>query len=66
MAKNMINFDEDTFDLEAHKKTADALIRKKSRIKRARRIIAFGKVVLTILAFAIAILSYYLITNFVF
>ena len=62
-----IGFDEDTFDLSAHKKAADAVTKRKSRFKRIRRQVVVGKVILAIIAVLIFFLIYYLAvsTNFV-
>jgi len=52
----VMSFDEDKFDLDEHKKAADAVAREKARIKRVRRQVAVGKVLMTIAAFLIFML----------
>ena len=56
--KKYMSFEEDNFDLNTHKKAADALTRGKARVKRARRQVAVGKVILAIVAFLIFILLF--------
>jgi len=58
-----LTFDEDTFDINTHKKAATVATRKKARIKRNRRKIAVGKIVLTIAALMLAVLLYYFIST---
>lgn len=53
MAKNAMRFDEDSFDLEEHKKAADKIIREKARDKRVRRQVKFGKIILAIVTIVI-------------
>jgi len=52
-------YEEDTFDLTAHKKAADAATREKNRVKRIRRQVKIGKVFMAIAALAIFVLIYY-------
>ena len=54
----VMSFDEDNFDLAAHKKAADAVAKEKARVKRVRRQVAIGKVVMTIVAFLIFMLIF--------
>ena len=51
MSKNVktLRFDEDGFDLSEHKKAADASTKQKARVKRVRRQIKYGKIILAIL-----------------
>jgi len=58
----VLRFDEDTFDLQAHKKAADTLKREKARIKRIRRNIMLGKTVLAVAALSVSVLLYYLVS----
>jgi len=58
----MLSFEEDTFDLQAYKKAADAKRREKARIKRIHRKISVGKVVLAIAALSISIVLYYFLS----
>ena len=62
-----LGFDEDNFDLAAHKKAADTVIREKSRIKRIHRHVAIGKILMAVAAVVIFFLVYYIIatTNFI-
>ena len=60
--KKTVIFTEDTFDLEAYKEATNAKIREKARIKRIRRNITLGKIMLTISAFSISILIYYILS----
>jgi len=59
-------FDEDTFDLAAHKKAANELTKGKSQVKRIRRQVVIGKVLLAIAAIIIFFLIYRMVasTNF--
>ncbi|MCL1788702.1 MAG: hypothetical protein FWG38_12010 [Defluviitaleaceae bacterium] len=58
----VLSFEEDTFDLESHKNAAHAQQRKKYRIKRSRRKITVGKIILALAALAISIALYYLLS----
>ena len=58
-----IGFDEDAFDLEAHKKAADAVTKRKTRVKHIRRQVAIGKIMLAIAAIAIFFLIYSMAVN---
>ncbi|MCL2387226.1 MAG: hypothetical protein FWC89_06710 [Defluviitaleaceae bacterium] len=51
MSKNVktMRFDEDSFDLTEHKKAADASTRKKARVKRVRRQLKYGKIIIAVL-----------------
>ena len=57
------SFDEDSFDLSAHKKAADTVTREKAREKRSRRQVVLGKVLIAVLAFGIFFLLYYMATE---
>ena len=61
----VLSFEEDTFDLESQQNAADAQKRKKARIKRSRRKITLGKIILTLAALAISIALYYFISVWV-
>jgi len=53
---NAMRFDEDSFDLAAHRRAADAVTREKARVKRVRRQVRYGKVavfVVTVVIFFI-------------
>jgi len=56
-------FEEDNFDLTAHKKAADAVTREKSRIKRIHRHVAIGKILMAITAIIIFFLIYYIVVS---
>jgi hypothetical protein len=58
----VLSFEEDTFDLESQQNAAGAQKRKKARIKRSRRRITVGKIVLALAALAISIALYYLVS----
>ena len=58
-----LDFSEDSFDISAHKRAAMALSRKKADVKRAKRNISFGKVLLTIVALVAFILLFFGIMN---
>jgi len=58
----VLSFEEDTFDLESYKKAANASRREKARIKRNRRRITVGKVLLAIAALSISVVLYYLLS----
>ena len=54
-----IRFDEDSYDIDEHRRKAEAVVEKKSRIKRIRRNIGFGKVLMAIAALIISIALFY-------
>ena len=56
----VLSFEEDTFDLESQQNAADAQKRKKARIKRSRRRITVGKVLLALGALVVSVALYYL------
>ena len=58
-----LDFNEDSFDISAHKRAAMALSRKKADAKRTKRNISFGKVLLTIVALVAFILLFFGIMN---
>jgi len=63
----VMSFDEDTFDLSEHKKAADAVTREKARVKRVRRQLKVGKVILAVIAVIVCLLlSYVAFELFVF
>jgi hypothetical protein len=55
MSKNVntMRFDEDSFDLSEHKKAADAVTREKARVKRIRRQVRLGKIVIVVVTIII-------------
>jgi len=57
-AKDMPTFDEDDFDLIAHKNAATANTQAKARVKRDRRKVSVGRIVIMILAFVACALLY--------
>jgi len=59
--RKVMSFDEDSFDLNAHKKAADTVTREKARVKRVRRQVVVGKVVLAIVAFFVFILIFIIV-----
>jgi len=61
----VLSFEEDIFDLRAYKKAADAKRREKARIKRVRRKILVGKILLAIAALSISVVLYYLLSVFI-
>jgi hypothetical protein len=58
----IIRFDEDSFDLLAHQKKADTARRERARIKRIRRQIKLGKILIAIAAVSVSVVLYYLLT----
>ena len=58
-----IGFDEDAFDLTAHKKAADAVTKRKHRVKHIRRQVVIGKIMLAIAAIVIFFLIYSVAVN---
>jgi len=56
----LVSFNEDDFDFDACKKAADT--RTHLRVKRARRQVAFGKIMLAIVSLVVVFLLYYVIT----
>jgi len=58
----VLSFEEDTFDLQSYKEAADATRREKARIKRNRRKISVGKILLAIAALTVSIVLYYLLS----
>ena len=61
--KNPLEFQEDSFDLGSHKKAAVELSRKKTKEKRAKKRISFGKAVLTIAALVVFIVLFFVVVN---
>jgi len=55
---NMPTFEEDNFDLIEHKNAATASTQAKARVKRDRRKVSVGRIVVMILAFIICALLY--------
>jgi len=55
---NMPTFEEDNFDLIEHKNKAAASTQAKARVKRDRRKVSVGRIVVMILAFAVCALLY--------
>ena len=62
MTKNTttMRFDEDKFDLSEYKKTADAEMREKARIKRVRRQVKIGKIMLAFVTIIIFFILFYI------
>ena len=58
-------FNEDSFDLEEHKRAADNATRVKTRRARLRRHVVLGKAIITVVAFAIFFLLYYMATQII-
>jgi len=57
-SSRLMDFEEDNFDLTAHKKAADTVTKEKARVKVIRRQVAFGKAVMAVSAFLIFILLF--------
>ena len=62
---NPLNFEEDSFDLDEHKRAADMLVQDKIRLKSVCRKIKVGKVLLGIAALIIAVALYYVLAMFI-
>lgn len=60
-----LSFDEDGFDLESHKKTAETRVRKEIRTQRIRRHISIYKVMIMVLAFVVAYCLYHLTNEYI-
>ena len=56
----LVSFNEDNFEIDSYKKTANT--RTHSRVKRARRQVIFGKIMLAVVSLAVVFLLYYVIT----
>ena len=61
--KKSLDFNEDSFDIMAHRKAAMEASRKKADVMRAKRNISFGKGILTIVALVVFILLFFGIMN---
>jgi len=59
-SKSTIRFDEDSFDLEQHKRTTENIVREKKRIKNVHSQIKRGKIILGIVTIAIFFGLFYL------
>jgi hypothetical protein len=59
MHKNTMRFDEDSFDLHAHKKAATAVTQEKARVKRVRRQVKYGKIMLAIVTIIIFFILFF-------
>jgi hypothetical protein len=57
---NTIRFDEDSFDLAEHKRAADAIIREKARVKRVRRQVKTGKIILAVVTIIIFFILFFI------
>jgi hypothetical protein len=57
---NAMRFDEDSFDLAEHKKAADAVTREKARVKRVRRQVKYGKIILAVVTIIIFFLLFFI------
>ena len=53
-------FDEDSFDLIAHKKAATSHTQAKAHVKRIRLKVTVGRIIVTIAAFAVCALLYFM------
>jgi len=56
-------FDEDAFDLNEHKKAANTAAQTKAQVKRVRRKVALGRIIITILAFAVCALLWIMVSE---
>jgi len=54
----MPTFDEDNFDLIEHKNAATATTQAKARVKRDRRKVSVGRIVVMLIAFVVCALLY--------
>jgi len=66
LQKDMLNlptFEEDHFDLIEHKNAATATTQAKARVKRDRRKVSVGRIVVMLLAFVVCALIYLMATN---
>ena len=61
--KNMPTFDEDEFDLIEHKNAATASTQAKARVRRDRRKISVGRIVVMLAAFAVCALLYLMLAD---
>jgi hypothetical protein len=61
----LTSFDEDDFDLESHKKIANAHARAIAHADRVRRQVSIAKVVLIIMLFAAGFCIYYLANDLI-
>ena len=55
-----IMFEEDSFDLAAHKKAADSITREKNRVSRIKRQVKIGKFFMAVAALIIFVVIYYI------
>jgi hypothetical protein len=55
-----MRFDEDKFDIDEHKKAADAQTREKARVKRVRKQVKRGKLVVAIITIVIFFALFYI------
>ncbi|MCL2225549.1 MAG: hypothetical protein FWB96_11340 [Defluviitaleaceae bacterium] len=58
--KSTMRFDEDSFDLAAHKKAADAVTREKARVSRVRKQVRRGKIILAVVMVVIFFALFYI------
>ena len=63
--QNMPSFNEDDFDLIAHKNAATSVTQAKAREKRDRRKISVGKIVVMLAAFAVCALIWIMLASIV-
>ena len=54
-----LRFDEDSYDPNEHRKQAEAVVAKKTHIKRVRRNIGIGKILMAVAALVISIALFY-------
>jgi len=63
--QNMPSFNEDDFDLIAHKNAATTVAQAKAREKRDRRKVSVGRVVIMLAAFVLCALLWFMISSIV-
>jgi len=62
---DMPTFEEDDFDLIEHKNTATAKTKAKARVKRDRRKVSVGRLIIAIAAMAVCALLYFMAVGLV-
>jgi len=60
---SMPTFEEDNFDLIEHKNAATATTQAKARVKRDRRKVSVGRIIVMLLAFIVCTLLYLMARN---
>ena len=63
--QNMPSFNEDDFDLIEHKNAATSNTQAKARIKRDRRKVSIGRIVVMLVAFVVCALLYFMVSAIV-